>query len=373
MSQVKKFAQEAPTLSRPRQHQSQQPVTAPAASPAPVATGDEVPTLSHPRRNRQNQVQQPSGGTTSSSSFASIKQLQQAILNFANVASSSDVTSMTGNQAGKQESSSGEYLGGSDPFGDFVASHIKEAPTSGQAQQYLNTDVASPDRSRMGIEDTGLRGIIDTLKRIGTPGKENAPDGVWKQRTNNALWQIAKVMVTIDNLSTAMQVPLEGLGKLVAAFQQAIPKVYTDIDDQAKAQLAPELTKMVEQMTEFFGQFKNSVLSNKHLRKYIDQQKPFVQYQQKTQSGTNALSPEEKQLYVSNVNTPIPNLQLGKTPVSLVDLESMDNFKTLMQKAGLNTNDPVALQSALSQIAQGLGVATSSTEQTQQQQTAWGY
>jgi hypothetical protein len=225
----------------------------------------------------------------------------------------------------------------------------------------------------MGIEDTGLRGIIDTIKRIGTPGKEHAPDGVWKQRTNNALWQIAKVMETIDRLATAMQVPLEGLGKLISSFQQALPKDYTDLDAQAKAQLAPELTEMIEQMTASFDQFKGSVLSNKHLRKYIDQQKPFAQYQQKTQSGTNLLSPEEKQLYVSNVNAAIPNLRLGKTPVSLVDLESMDNFKMLMQKAGLNTNDPVALQSALSQIAQGLGIATSPTEQTQQQQTAWGY
>lgn len=353
-----KFAQDAPTRSRGAK-------TTPAAIPT---VGDEAPTRSHPRRSREEQTlqtQQPINRAAPSSSFSSIKQLQQAILHFANAASSSDITSMTGNQSGKQEnSSSGEYLGGSDPFGDFVASHIKQAP--GQAQQYLNTDVASPDRARMGIEDTGLRGIIDTIKRIGTPGKEHAPDGVWKQRTNNALQQIAKVMAAIGQLSMALKVPLEGIEKLVASFQQAIPKNYTDIDDQAKAQLAPELTKMIEQMTEFFGQFKNAVLSNKHLRQYIDQQKPFAQYQQKTQAGTNLLSPEEKQLYVSNVNTTIPNLSLGKTPVSLVDLESMDNFKMLMQKAGLKTDDPASLQSALSQIARGLGIAASPTEQTQQ-------
>src|ERR1700722_17420833 len=85
-------------------------------------------------------------------SFSAVKKLQQAILSFAEVASASDVTSMQGNQSGKQEGASGEYLGGSDPFGDFVAQHIRGA---GQGGQYVNTDVSSQDRERMGIEDTG--------------------------------------------------------------------------------------------------------------------------------------------------------------------------------------------------------------------------
>jgi hypothetical protein len=363
---VKKEAQVSPTRSR-----GFRTAPAPVDATPPPAAGDEVPHRSRPLNNRQDQAQPAQQSATSSapSSFASIKQLQQAIINFANVASASDITSMTGNQTGKQEGTSGEYLGGSDPFGDFIASHIQQAP--GQAQQYLNTDVSSPDRARMGIEDTGLRGIIDTIKRIGTPGTEHAPDGVWKQRTNNALQQIAKVMVVIDQLVTAMKVPIEGLGKLVASFQRVLPQNYADVNDRAKAQLAPQLTKMIEQMTDSFGQFKNAVFSNKHLSQYINQQKPFVQYQQKTQAGTNLLTPEEKQLYVSNVSAAIPNLKLGKTPVSLVDLESMDNFKMLMQKAGLKADDPVALQSALSQIANGLGITTSLAQQTQQQ-TAQG-
>src|SRR5665213_843989 len=78
----------------------------------PEIPSDDVPAQEHQRphtvpvQSRQNRT--PFSG---SSGFESIKTLQQAIIEFANVASASDITSMKGNQEGKQEGAN-EYLGG---------------------------------------------------------------------------------------------------------------------------------------------------------------------------------------------------------------------------------------------------------------------
>lgn len=283
-----------------------------------------------------------------SSSSGAIKAMQNAILQFAQTASASDATSMKGNQLGQEKGRSGEYLGGSDPFGDFLAAHIKGA--KGNAVQYVNTDIAPDDRARMSIEDTGLRGIIDTIKRIGTPGAETAADGVWGQRINNALLQISKLMQSIANLSQSMNLPIKGLDKTVSAFSDAVPQNYTSISD--KATLAEKLSKLISDLSAFFGQFKKSVLENSDLRQYIDQKKPFVSYQQKAVNGRDLLSNQEKAVFIGNKM--IPNLMLNKQPVSLNDLDNMQSFSDLMTRIGRNPNDANQLKETLAEITNKL-------------------
>lgn len=333
--------------------------------PMPTGTSDnfglpEAPQEHPAERQRSAPVSYPVN--QAGSSFVAVKNLQNAILEFANTASSSDVTSMQGNQTGQQESASGEYLGGSDPFGNFLAEHIQGKDDNGK--QYVNTDVSSKDRSRMSIEDTGLRGIIDTIKRIGAPGHERGADGIWKMRTNNALHQIAKLMGTIRDLSKSMNVPIKNIDVLVNTFIKSIPENYIDIKENNKSALAISLTNQIQQLTKIFSEFKNTVLNNKHLRQYIDQKKPFVQYKQKTQNGRDTLSEEEQKIFTGA--KPIPGLQLAKQQVSLYDLDNMNNFSQLMQRAGRNPKDKAEVQNTLAELSKALG---SSAEYVAENQT----
>lgn len=340
---------------------------APTASPkpgAPAAGGLEsfmpgskdapaAPTGTNPFMPGQKAA--PHAGVSGSTP---IKKMQAAILHFAEIASSSDVTSMHGNQTGKKEQGD-EYLGGSDPFGNFLASRIGETDNRApENQQYVHTDLKQPQRSTTGIADSSLRGMIDDLRRVGTPGKENQPDGIWKGRTDHALKNIRLIVSELLHLSNDMGITIEGLDeKSVENLRSSFYDNYTKIPPGKAEEMANNLTPQIMNFANVFGNFKKSVLNNPSYRKYIDQQKSFVQYQQKPQSGDELLTPEENKAYAANVNAPVPNVQLAKSPVTLVDLKSLENFKALMTRAGLNPNDATAMQNALNEVAKGLGVA----------------
>lgn len=287
-----------------------------------------------------------------------IKKMQLAILHFADVASSSDVTSMHGNQTGQKQQGE-EYLGGSDPFGNFLASRIGEDDNRApENQQWVHTDLKQPQRSTTGIEDSSLRGMIDDLRRIGTPGKENQPDGVWKSRTDHALKNIRLIVSELLHLSNDMGISVPGLDeKSVETLKGSFYDNYTKIPPGKAVEMADFLTPQINNFAKVFSNFKKTVLENPGYRKYIDQKKSFVQYQQRPQSGDELLTSEENKIYATNVNVHIPNMQLAKSPVTLVDLKSMENFKSLMTRAGLDPNDKTAVQNALNEIAKGLGVA----------------
>jgi hypothetical protein len=286
--------------------------------------------------------------------FSAIKGMQAAILQFAETAAASDITSMQGVGTGKQEGNKGEYLGGSNPFGDFLARYTQAVPSQ-SGQQYVNTDVGSEHRGDAGaIQDTNLRGIINTLKQIGTPGKETTPDGIWKQRTDNALWQISKLMMTVQHLSKSMNIPIKGIDEIVDAFTKALPKRYTEIDESNKAELANHLTDLIHQMTAMFSSFRSSVLQDKDLSQYIAQEKPFAQYKQRV-GNVDVLNPEEKKIYSNMAGNPVQGLQLAKQPISLYDLSSKETFDQLMQRINRNPKDPKQVQAALTELARALG------------------
>jgi hypothetical protein len=295
------------------------------------------------------------------SNTSSIIDMQKAIVSFAHAASSSDVTSMKGNVQGKEIGTSGEYLGGSDPFGKFLAQHIQAE--TGNAEQYTNTNAPSSIRQNAGIEDTNLRGILDTIKRIGAPGEETKPDGIWKQRTNNALNQIKKVMETINSISEKMGNQIKGLNEVLSSFSQLVPEKYEDYSDAQKNQAASKLVPLIQQLTSYFNQFKQSILNNGELKSYIDQRKPFVSYKQAPSDLVSLLSPEQNNIYLSNVNAHIQNLSLNGSQLSLVDLSSLNNFKSFLQKAKVNQNDPSAVAAAIKQVQQSLGISLISQQQ----------
>jgi len=331
-------------------------------------------------------VEKPSAGAgVSSSSFPAVKKMQQAILNFASVAASTDVTSMTGNKDGKitgeQDRSVNmapqgtpnldfdvskpegpdnqpfttekegvdikgkEHLGGSDPFGDFIVQQFVANDPAGK--QYLNIDVAgTPERESASIEKANLRGLIDTISRVGSPGVgggEKSVDGIWKNRTDNALKGISVLTKGMLDFASALKVETQYQAKNLEQFNSALPKPdYTALEgtsDIIKRSdwLASHITNLI---TPFFQELKAKILNNKEHRQYIDQKKPFVSYkQQPKKSVKEILTPQELAGFTNNQMLGIPQVGFSGVSqnanwISLKELSDLDSFKGFMKRIG---------------------------------------
>lgn len=313
-------------------------------------------------------TESPSGAASgvSSSSLPAVKKMQQAILNFASVAASTDVTSMTGNQTGQMEveqdrsvniapvteenpyekpGSKKEYLGGSDPFGDFIVQQFVANDPAGR--QYLNIDVTgTPERENALIEKTNLRGLIDTISRVGSPGVgggEKSVDGIWKNRTDNALKGISVLTKGMLDFANALKVETQYQAKNLEQFNSALPKPdYTALEgtsDIIKRSdwLASHITNLI---TPFFQELKAKILNNKEHRQYIDQKKPFVSYkQQPKKSVKEILTPQELAGFTNNQMLGIPQVGFSGVSqnanwISLKELSDLDSFKGFMKRIG---------------------------------------
>lgn len=243
---------------------------------------------------------QPAVSRPASYSLAAVKDMQKAILNFAEVAASTDVTSMTGNQQGQQygqqtraipgqpvpgqgeTKDDKEYLGGSDPFGNFLVQHyIKGDPTG---KQYLNVDVAgNKARSDASMENLNIRGLLDSIKRIGAPGAEKAADGIWQVRTNNALKNIFALTSGMLKFTQAMKLSVEGYNeKYLNDFKSKIPLSYTNLKTPTDiAETAKQITPHIIAITNFFQNLKTAVFEKPELKKFIDQKESFATYKKK--------------------------------------------------------------------------------------------
>jgi len=320
-------------------------------------------------------------GPQQPSAFDSVKQMQKAIIDFANLAGGTDLASMKGNnnqQTGNQQYETpnpnfddskpespqnpktiknNEYLGGSDAFGKFlVNNYLGESDPVGH--QYLNVDVSGQkNRENASMPDTSLRGIIDSIKRVGAPGSEKGVDGVWKERTNNAIKNIFALTYAITQAAKAMNLKLPGLDdSLLSDFQKLVPQKYTDVPANEVAQRADQLTDIIKTVSYVFKSFQDFVLKNKQYSQYINQTKPFAQYKQKQEpkSGTEILTKDEQAL-ASSYKTPFSVPFKGKrgainTNVFLSDLENMQSVSALMQKIGRDPNNPDQVKSTLNEI-----------------------
>jgi len=370
MSKIEKKAQKS-FEDRVPAHRANQAKVAPVAGREPTLspTKKDISAKTEPSPDMDNRVrperpvtpegagtrvvEKPSAGAgVSSSSLPAVKKMQQAILNFASVAASTDVTSMTGNQTGQMEGgvsekpgSKKEYLGGSDPFGDFIVQQFVANDPAGR--QYLNIDVTgTPERENASIEKTNLRGLIDTISRVGSPGVgggEKSVDGVWKNRTDNTLKGISVLTKGMLDFASALKVQTQYQEKNLEQFNSALPKPdYTALEgtsDIIKRSdwLASHITNLI---TPFFQELKAKILNNKEHRQYIDQKKPFVSYkQQPKKSVKEILTPQELAGFTNNQILGIPQVGFSGVSqnanwISLKELSDLDSFKGFMKRIG---------------------------------------
>lgn len=326
----------------------------------------------------------PASGRVQPQGSASIKEMQKAILNFATKASETSTTNLQGKgreegdqvidtpnpnfDSTKPESvdnpkkiKSNNHLGGTDPFGNFLVKNYlgNEDPVG---KQYLNVDVAgNKNRESNTIDDTSLKGIIDTIKRIGTPGTmgtEKAADGVWETRTNNALKNIYAVAYAMFHAATDMELNINGLSEeKLEQFKKLVPMNFSDLSVAQKPEVSKQLTGLINDMATIFDSFKKFVLKNNKYTKYIEQDKSFVAYKQKPQSGSALLDEKENAVYRANMTSPIPGVKVGNVDVTLADLENITYFKMMMTRAGKNGNDPAELAKTVVEVSKALSGA----------------
>jgi hypothetical protein len=300
-----------------------------------------------------------------------VKKMQLAILNFADVASKTDVTALQGNQEGQLQGNQSraikpistevddpnlklneqvnymntyndkEYLGGSDPFGNFIINNYipKDSYTG---KQYLNVDVSGNKlRESASMTPQSLRGIIDSMKRVGTPGSsgtEKSIDGIWQTRTNNALHVISDLVQAMLNFINDMKKPVKGYSQQeLDQYKKLVPNSYTDLKQNEISNIAKELTTHIEKMTVFFKNLIPSVFLNTQLRQYIDQKASFSKY---------TVLPDDDKLFNRNISVNISGKQIN---ISLNDLKNKDSFKKLITNY-FGQLDPAAEKNTLKYV-----------------------
>lgn len=368
---IKKMAQSMddamPSPRRPKNN-----AAPPASQPKP---NDAVPSKNEPVPSR-GKVQP---GNYISASVPAVKEMQKAILGLADAAAATDVTALQGNQQGQQygeqsrlapndmpesrdlsspQDDKKEYLGGSDPFGNFIIqNYIPKDSFTGK--QYLNVDVAGgKNREFHSSQPMNLRGIIDSMKRIGTPGSsgtEKSVDGIWQTRTNNALHIIVDLVSAMQNFITDMKIPVPGFTvEQLEAFKKLIPKSYTDLKGPEDIkQRAEALTPEIIAITKFFQNLKPTVFNNKELRQYIDQKTPFAKYEKRTEIPEDLRAVDQSDL--AKQSLPI-NVSGTPTTISLTDLYSMDLFKKFVERViGPTAGDnPETVKTILDRVSKKL-------------------
>jgi hypothetical protein len=330
-----------------------------------VAPSKSEPISNVPHKTTNIPSVKPIGGGANPSE--DVKKMQQAILNLADVASATDVTSMSGNQSGKltgnqtraipvvddknikpgdltkdqaadlnaQTKDDKNYLGGSDAFGNFITqNYLKNSPFIGK--QYLNTDVSGQEnRQSASIKPTNLRGIIDTIKRVGSPNAkgEKSVDGLWQTRTNNALHVIRDLVSAMLSFTKDMNIKVPGYTEDdLKKFR--VPESYNDMKSSEEiSSIAKGLTLHLNAMIKFFENLNAQIFNNKDFRKYIDQKEPFAKYTRNIQIPNNMKVFGIPGIQFSWIKDPKQNW------ISLNELSSLDNFKGFLRRT-LNLTNP---------------------------------
>lgn len=303
--------------------------------------------LDQPEGEYVGEVDVPKATTRAISSDA-VKEMQQAILNFGSVLSAHPIMSMqpSGTQERGRVSGAQEYLGGTDPFGNFLVSqYVNNAKVVGN--QFVNIDMPEPLRTSTATPNVNLKSIIGTLSRIGSPGAERKVDGVWQTRTNNALKQIYSIGSALLHFAKDTGVDIAGFTMdNLEAFKNLIPESYTDLGADISRR-AMQLTKFINALTVLYKKFEAAILERPEFKAIISQDKPLADH-----SGRKVeeLNKDEQTLYNQNKDAVIPGANINGKPVRLMDVANIEAFKKFLQSANVDISHPDAVLKNISLV-----------------------
>jgi sulfur transfer protein SufE len=330
----------------------------PGASPAHSPTPGRMPSVSVP--------------STSSEEQSAVQQMQQAVVDFAHTLQASPI----GHQVGQQETSGGSYLGGTDPFGEFLVEHYIQPINKTTGQVIIPTDLAMPQRKETATPAITFRGLIDSMMLMGTPAipgaprMEQKPDGVWGWRTQNALRSVAQVASALYQFMNDLNMKAGfdfgaklheyvNLAKAAQTKAHQAPPIRYAVGEEAG--LASQLTPLIKQFTQLARQFKQHVLSNERYKSYIDQSKSLAKYET-TEAN---LTPQQQEILNENLDAWVPGFAphgdpskpdylTENPPIKFRDLASPAAFQQWMNKMGLTAASSKVRAEYLQKIKDGI-------------------
>lgn len=211
-----------------------------------------------------------------------------------------------------------EELGGFNPFGNFLMNNYIKT----KGHQYLNVDLEQPDREAKDIgsvDAKNIRGLIQTMKHIGTPeptaapkpgekkpvGRgENVPDGIWDVRTNNALRNIAALMSALLNFAKDMGKNVQGYNITdLTNFKNGILSAPEQVAPARKEAIAGNMFLHIKKMEEYYNSFKEQILDNPKYKTFISQQNAFSTIKMDKDKLKQVTDPKEWISKLQSVNT----------------------------------------------------------------------
>lgn len=340
----------------------------PMPAPPPDRKPKQAPSAGDAVPSKENPIGSPKPQGMGHAASSAVRTMQQNLINLASAAAATDATAMKGNQDGQQEGNQSRlgpedspesrdlsapadnkknYLGGSDPFGKFIVQNYIPN-NSFTARQYVNTDVSGQEnRENASINMMSLRGIIDTIRRVGSPNAkgEHIPDGVWQTRTNNALHIVGDLIQSFVGLAGDMGNDNAKAMKQVQAYKSILPENWKDVSPAEMNKKAEDISKYLVQFTRFVQSFNEKIVNNPAIKQFIDQKEAFHKF------NTEVKIPQ-------NVSAVIPGVHFegvanNQNWLSLNDLTDMSRFENFLKRMSFG-NDPETKKKVLDLIQQKL-------------------
>jgi len=270
-----------------------------------------------------------------------VAEMQQAIIALSKDIASQDVLHSAKTDGNLQQ------IEGADPFLNFlVTNYMQAAPKTGQ--QVVSGDMGMPIKQETTTKLENFKGMLNTLKNIGSRGSEQTPDGIWGFRTNNALNNIYALAYTLMHVQKDINIePSIYTEEDLIELHDNIPEDSKVLTTDQKVLSAIVITKNLNKFRAVYDSFREKVLNNPTLKSKITQEQPLLI--KKPVSSTTPLSQYERDLYSKYKTTELNTIVNGQTvTVMPFNLFNIDNFKKyLKSKApiiGLSKEELDAIQ-----------------------------
>ena len=251
--------------------------------------------------------------TSNIAPHSSIKEMQQAILDVASVATKTNLIE-----------------GADTSFEDFMVDNFV-SPKS-------NSDTPM-----------NIKSITNAIKNIGAPGLKggsSAVNGVWSGNTQEALKNIHLLVSGYMDFALAMNIKLNGYSlNDLTNFNNMIEGAYPKFKFP-KEELAPKITMHLSAIKNFFTGFNKLMDNNPKFKNQITGKKSLQQYKK---APTRMDVPEE-----FSQNQEI-NIGVGlKRQLQLTDLASLKNFRLWLTENGYPV-DEASMKTSLDKIKNQIG------------------
>ncbi len=226
------------------------------------------------------------GGGTGGSAVAAtnaIKEMQKAIGKFADAVVNYDIETVFENVGGNK-------VPKKDKSGNFVTQVKKEDDRKdfndfiAERGSSIKTEEWDPDPTRRTISEKRptdrieLDTVLNLLKRTGSQFSETNPDGIWNERTQNAIktvWALTDSFLNIaedygvyDRIQSTFS--FKDLNTLKSNIPTGSLEDVTKLPPAQKENKAKVLTPLVKKATNLYNQFKEIILKNPIHQNYIN-------------------------------------------------------------------------------------------------------